>query len=154
MTTPNNPDNSGTISDSDWQRLSPQTREYVIAGYELMGKAHDYLSEGDLRQASEKGWGSAAQIVKAVAENWKDAGVTHGRHQDLRALVQGLASLDRESDLDSGFYAAQDLHENFYENNAPEYIVTLNLRRTEQFCGVMLPWLRRPQPPRGLQQGR
>jgi len=153
MTTPANPVHS-VISNADWQRLSPQTRGYAVASFELMTKAHNYLRDRDLRQASEKGWGSAAQILKAVAENWKDAGVTHGRHQDLRALVHGLASLSSESDLDTGFYAAQDLHENFYENDAPEYIVTLNLRRTEQFCGVMLPWLRRPQPPRGLQQGR
>ncbi|MCY3691906.1 MAG: hypothetical protein OXI54_00975 [Chloroflexota bacterium] len=153
MTTPNNPA-SPLLTDTDWQRLSNDTQEYVAASFELMTKAHGYLRDGDLRQASEKGWGSAAQILKAVAENWKDAGVTHGRHQDLRALVHGLASLNNESDLDTGFYAAQDLHENFYENDAPEYIVTLNLRRTEQFCGVMLPWLRRPRPPQGFRQGR
>lgn len=153
MTTPGNPDNSA-ISDSDWQRLSPQTREYAAASFELMGKAHYYLTEGDLRQASEKGWGSAAQIIKAVAENWKDSGVTHGRHQDLRALVAGLATADREPDLDMMFHSAQDLHENFYEDNLPQYIVDLNLRQVNGFITKIMPRLRRPQPPQGFRQGR
>ena len=153
MIEPTNPDNS-VISDSDWQRLSPQTQEYAAAGFELIGKAYDYLREGDLRQASEKGWGSAAQVVKAVAENWKDAGVTHGRHQDLRTLVAGLATADREPELDMLFHAAQDLHENFYENNLPQYIVDLNLRQVDGFITKIAPQLRRPRPPQGFRQGR
>lgn len=153
MTPPANPDNSG-ISDLDWQRLSPQTREYVAASYELIAKAHDYLRDGDLRQASEKGWGSAAQIVKAVAENWKGDGVTHGRHQDLRALVAGLATAEQEPDLDMLFHSAQDLHENFYENNLPQYIVDLDLRQVDGFITKIVPQLRRPRPPQGFRQGR
>ena len=153
MSLPHNPTNS-TISDADWQRLSPQTREYVGASFELMAKAHNYLSDGDLRQASEKGWGSAAQIVKAVAENWKDAGVTHGRHQDLRALVAGLATAEQEPDLDMLFHSAQDLHENFYENNLPQYIVDLNLRQVDGFITKIAPQLRRHRPPQGFRQGR
>ena len=35
---------------------------------DLLGKAHQALEDGDLIQASEKGWGAAAQAVKAVAE--------------------------------------------------------------------------------------
>lgn len=151
MTIWNNP--TGTVlNDTDWNRLSPQTQEYVAASYELMGKAHDYLRQGDLRQASEKGWGSAAQMVKAVAEHWKDSGVVHGRHQDLRTLVAGLATAEGEPDLDMSFHAAQDLHENFYENNLPLYIVDLDLRQVGEFRSRILPQLRRPQPPRGFRQ--
>ena len=151
MMPPNNPTDAA-LTDADWRRLSPQTQEYVAASYELMGKAHDYLRQGDLRQASEKGWGSAAQIVKAVAEHWKDADVVHGRHQDLRALVAGLATAEREPELDMSFHAAQDLHENFYENNLPPYIVDLDLRQVDAFRSQILPQLRRPQPPRGFRQ--
>lgn len=151
MTPRNNP-TGAVLTDADWDRLSPQTQEYVAASYELMGKAHDYLGQGDLRQASEKGWGAAAQIVKAVAEHWRDADVVHGRHQDLRALVAGLATVEREPDLDMSFHAAQDLHENFYENNLPRYIVDLDLRQVEEFRSKILPQLRRPQPPRGFRQ--
>ena len=153
MTTPANPYPS-LLTEADWQSLSADTRKYAAAGIELADRAGTHLEIGDLRQASEKGWGAAAQIVKAVAENWRDAGVTHGRHQDLRALVAGLATADREPDLDLMFHAAQDLHENFYEDNLPQYIVDLNLRQVNGFITKIAPQLRRPQPPLGFRQGR
>ncbi len=152
MTSRNNP-TGAALADTDWSRLSSQTQVYVAASYELMGKAHDYLRQGDLRQASEKGWGSAAQMVKAVAEHWKDADVVHGRHQDLRALVAGLATAEREPDLDMSFHAAQDLHENFYENNLPAYIVDLDLRQVDEFRSKLVPHFRKAHPPRGFRQG-
>jgi hypothetical protein len=151
MTSWNNP-TGAVLTDSDWSRLSPQTQDYAAASYELMGKAHDYLRDGDLCQASDKGWGSAAQIVKAVAENWRGSGVVHGRHQDLRTLVNALPPQDGQSDLVIGFRAAQDLHENFYENNTPSFRVTLDLAQTEQFVQSILPQLRRPEPPEGFRQ--
>ena len=151
MTPLNNPVHP-ILSDREWQRLSRRTQEYAAASYELIGKAHEYLGDCDLRQASEKGWGAAAQAVKAVAENWSDAGVTHGRHQDLRVLVNALPVDGEQGDLVVGFRAAQDLHENFYENNAPEFRVILDLTQTETFIESMLPHLRRPHPPAGFRQ--
>ena len=145
---------SAQLSDAEWQWLTPHTQQYVAASYDLLSKAAGYLTAGDLRQASEKGWGAAAQIVKAVAENWRDSGVTHGRHQDLRALVNGLSVLDAESTLIVEFRSAQDLHENFYENNSPQYRVVLDLAQTGRFIDTMLPYLRRPRPPQGLRQGQ
>ena len=45
---------------------------------EFLAKSHTYLAAGDLLQASEKGWGATARIVKAAAE-------TRGwRHQHPR----------------------------------------------------------------------
>ena len=151
MTTPANPYPS-VLADPDWRRLSVQTQKYAAASSELIGKARDYLQQGDLRQASEKGWGAAAQIVKAVAENWKDSDVTHGRHQDLRALVAGLSTANREPDLFLMFAAAQDLHENFYENNVPDYIVNLNVEQTAGFIDRITPQLRRQRPPQDFKQ--
>ena len=43
-----------------------------------------HLAEGDLLQASEKGWGVAAQMVKAVAET---RGWRHSTHGDLYHVV-------------------------------------------------------------------
>ena len=145
MTTPGNPAGLA-LSGDEWQRLSRRTRDYVVASYELMDKAHGYLQQGDLRQASEKGWGAAAQIVKAVAENWSSAGVSHGRHQDLRTLVNSLPVNDEQTDLVVGFRAAQDLHENFYQNNAPEFRVVLDLAQTARFVESMIPHLHRSEP--------
>jgi hypothetical protein len=151
MTSRNNP-TGPALTDADRSRLSSQTQEYVAASCELMGKAHDCLRQGDLRQASEEGWGSAAQIVKAAAEHWRGSGVVHGRRQDLRALVNALPPEDGQSDLVIDFRAAQDLRENFYENNTPSLRVTLDLAQTDQYVLPMLPQLRRPEPPEGFRQ--
>ena len=151
MTTPANL-HSSLLTDADWRRLSGDAQEYVLDSYGLIGKARDYLRDGDLRQASEKGWGAAAQIVKAVAENWRDSGVRHGRHQDLRGLVNGLAALESGAGLKPGFRAAQNLHENFYEDDDEETVVADDIDETERFIAAMLPHLRNPIPPQGFRQ--
>ena len=92
-------------------------------GYDFLERAQAYLAEGDLLQASEKGWGAAAQMVKAVAEarGW--------RHQDHRSLydtVNRLASEAGDINISTGFNAAGALHTNFYEGWLP--------RETVEFC--------------------
>ena len=42
---------------------------YRSAATQLLAQARQELARGDVRQASEKGWGAAAQAVKAVAES-------------------------------------------------------------------------------------
>ena len=42
-------------------------QRYSTASRSLLTQAFEELSAGDTQQASEKGWGAAAQIVKAVA---------------------------------------------------------------------------------------
>ena len=56
--------------------MTQDGEKYKSAGRELLEKARDELAQGDLRQASEKGWGAAAQMVKAVAERrgWRHDG--------------------------------------------------------------------------------
>ena len=44
------------------------TNRYVAASREYLNKAYQYLAEDDLPQASEKAWGAAAEMVKAIAE--------------------------------------------------------------------------------------
>ena len=55
---------------------------------ELLARARTCLAEGDLMQASAKGWGAAEQMVKAVAEN---RGWDHATHGDLYRAVHRLA---------------------------------------------------------------
>ena len=151
MTMPTNPALS-VLPQADWQRFFDKTRQYVLASYDLMDKAGIYFSEGDLRQASEKGWGAAAQIVKAVAENWKGYGARHRGHQHLIAMVAGLSMLDPAGGLDAKFREARSLHENFYENDLSESAVESYLRRGGLFVNAMLPWLQWPAPPQNFRQ--
>lgn len=144
MTLPANPA-SPILSDAEWRRLSSQTQKYVYASFELLCISESHLLNGDLRQASETAWGAAAQIVKAVAENWN---LMHRSHQDLRALIDILAPLSNQSAVEDGFDMAQILHRIFYENDASELLVTLAVQRMAHLINDMLPWLRRPLQPR------
>ena len=75
-------------------------------------KAREYLAEGDLLQASEKGWGAAARMVKAVAE---ERGWRHTSHGDLHRAVDRLAGELADEELKRLFHSAGALHRNFYE---------------------------------------
>ena len=151
MTTPASPTPS-LLSDAEWQQLSGKTQGYVLASYELIAKADVYLADGDLRQASEKGWGAAALIVKAIAENWKAYGAMHGSHWHLAAMVKGLAGLDPQSGIDRAFQDVQDLHGNFYENDLALSTISLHLGQVRRFIGAMIPWLRHPTPPQDIRR--
>ena len=78
-----------------------------------MNDASRLLAEGDYPQASEKLWGAAAQMVKAVAETreWR-----HSSHRDLRGTISRLFRETNDAELPRLFAVAEALHANFYED--------------------------------------
>ncbi len=96
----------------------------------FLGKAYDYLDDGDLLQASEKGWGAAARMVKAVAE---ERGWRHASHGDLHRAVDRLAGELADEEIKRLFHSAGALHRNFYEGWMPEETVARGLRAVENF---------------------
>ena len=93
--------------------MRESTSGYADASRELMGKAYQYLAEEDLRQASEKGWGAAAQMVKAVAE---ERGWPHRHPRLLYEVIEDLVDETGDGELSRRFRQASALHNNFYEN--------------------------------------
>lgn len=90
------------------------------SAHELLQKARDELSAGDARQASEKGWGAAALMLKAVAQR---AGRPHHSHASLAQTASDVHRLTGEDSIATWFAIAQNLHVNFYEDNlSPEFI--------------------------------
>lgn len=86
--------------------------DYESQACEFLAQSREYLANGRLHQASEKGWGAAAHMVKAVAEA---QGWQYDRHADFsRVMNQAilLTGNDRLSDLRG---RANDLHGNYYE---------------------------------------
>jgi hypothetical protein len=95
-----------------------------------MGKAEDYLElndkylreaealleKGDYVQASEKFWGAAAEIVKAVAA---ERNVEIRSHGELHGFVSRLGRELNNPGLPRLFGDAAALHQNFYENWLP-----------------------------------
>ena len=89
------------------------TLTYQDAARHLLAQGFEELGEGDSRQASEKGWGAAAQMIKAVASSrgWK-----HHNHAALYRVIDRLVKETRDDDIRSRFSTANALHQNFYEN--------------------------------------
>ena len=79
----------------------------------LLAQGRRELAQGDTRQASEKGWGAAAQMVKAVAER---RGWAHQSHAALYRVVRRLVNETGDEDIRRWFQIANALHTNFYEN--------------------------------------
>ena len=103
---------------------------YREASRRLLAQAHAELETGDLRQASEKAWGAAAQIVKAAAQA---RGWEHDSHRGLFLAVTDLAEETRDPEIHRLFASPNYLHQNFYENGAGADIVVDHLNRTERF---------------------
>ncbi len=95
-------------------------------GHEFLARARTYLAEDDLRQASEKGWGAAAQLVKAAAET---RGWPHRSHRDLYITINRLADEGGDEQLRDLFDSASALHINFYEDWMPPDMVARSLTR-------------------------
>ena len=89
------------------------TQQYREDSRTLLDQGREELARGDVRQASEKGWGAAAQIVKAVSEG---RGWLHTSHRHLFTAVDTLRDETGDADVRRLFDVASALHVNFYED--------------------------------------
>ena len=99
---------------------------------DFLPKARAYLAQGDLLQASEKGWGAAARMVKAVAET---RGWRHSTHGDLHRTVNRLAEELSDQRLRNLFRSAGALHQNFYEGYMTDSTVADALDDVKEIVG-------------------
>ena len=76
-----------------------------------MRQSREELASGDVRQASEKGWGAATQIVKTIAElrGWE-----HGNEAALLKAVSRLASETGDDDIRRLFAITLAIYIDFY----------------------------------------
>ena len=100
-------------------------KHLLIAG-EYWAKCPSYLAEDDLRQAGEKGWGTVAQLTKAVAtlRGWE-----HYDHVAILEAVQAVAAEmpGQAEQVRNGLNAAANLHANFYESHLDRGQTEFNL---------------------------
>ena len=90
----------------------------------FLEQAYTELRAGDLRQASEKGWGAAAQIIKAAAQA---RGWEHNQHRLVLVAASQLKEETGDMEIERLFWAAGALHTNFYEGNMGESTVAAAL---------------------------
>ena len=95
-------------------RRDARIHKHIAQAREYWTKAPDYLAEGDLCQAGEKGWGTVAQLTKAVAtlRSWE-----HYGHEAIRDAIRALAyeMPEQRAVIIRARRAAEQLHGNFYE---------------------------------------
>ena len=91
------------------------SERYRSAAYTLYDQGIVELEASDLRQASEKFWGSAAQAMKALAER---KGWHHRSHRHFHQTLDRLIDVDGHEDIVRRFGLAESLHINFYEDRA------------------------------------
>ncbi len=106
-----------------------QVRHYRGLSAEYLRKARAHLDEGDLPQASEKGWGAAAVLVKAAAEQ---RGWRHNAHRHLWRAVRSLADEAGDPEVLRQFGLAEALHVNYYEDRLAAERVALYLDEIER----------------------
>ncbi len=112
------------------------TNTYQVASRQLLAQGREELARGDVRQASEKGWGAAAQIVKAVAEQ---RGWSHRNHAALFDVISYLVTETRDVEIRRLFDVANALHINFYENWNNAQNVSTALDDVERFVDKLEP---------------
>ncbi len=110
--------------------MTQQVQTYRERSREYLAKAFRELEAGDLTQASEKGWGAAAQIVKAVAD---ERGLPHSSHALLLQIAHDLEEESGDESLGEMFDAASRLHSNFYEDRMNRRAIEWRLYRVVRF---------------------
>ena len=111
-------------------------REYQVASRQLLRQAREELEQGDLRQASEKGWGAAAQMVKAIAaqRQWE-----HGGHRQIHRAARRLRSESGDREITRLFLVANSFHSNLYEDWLEAETIAEGLDDVERFLGLVEP---------------
>ena len=127
--------------------IDPETRKevYASAADVFLSEAFNYLNKGDLVQASEKGWGACASVVKAYGEK---LGVEHYRHRQLEEIVTRLVQKMKRSgstnarQLIEGWGVCLRLHSNSYEGFMSAEDVEESLNIVKEFVSKMKEFLR------------
>ena len=96
------------------ERRDQRIRKHVAQAKEYWAKGQVHLSEQDICQAAEKGWGTVAQLTKAVATL---RGWDHYDHIAVRECVLTLAgeTPDLQREIHRRLLVAEGLHGHFYE---------------------------------------
>ncbi|MCK4403439.1 MAG: PaREP1 family protein [Dehalococcoidia bacterium] len=97
-----------------------KVNNYVGLNNKYLREADTLVRQGNYVQASEKFWGAAAEMVKAVAAK---RGIDLRSHGELYQFATKLSQELNNRELIRLFGLASALHQNFYENRLPAEMV-------------------------------
>ena len=95
-----------------YDELIETIEDYRLQSREFLERSRRYLADDDLHQASEKGWGAAAWMAKAVAtaQEWQ-----YDKHEHFSEVLYLAGQKTGEQRLNDLRKTANDLHGNFYQ---------------------------------------
>ena len=114
--------------------VEEHAEEYRQTGRWMMDRAEWEFSQGDLMQASEKGWCAAAQFLKALATQ---RGWGHESHAHLGQVADRLAEETGIAEIADLFDRAESLHANFYEAHRTEAPVRRGLDAMRRYLDIL-----------------
>ena len=117
-------------------RRDARIRKHLNQARDYWSKWPAHLEQGDLCQAGEKGWGTVAQLAKAVAtlRSWE--------HYDHVAIQEAITALAEEMPeqmeaIYDGLGAAEQLHGNFYEVYMTANRAALSLAKVQPLLEIL-----------------
>ena len=121
-----------------YEQSDTAVADYRQQARDFLGKSRVYLESGDLHQASEKGWGAAAWMAKAVAEThgWK-----YSRHDEFFTVMYQAQDFTGELRLENLRRVANELHGFFYTRKIflrPD-VVERNLDQIAMLLDILQP---------------
>ena len=114
--------------------------DHVELARNFLERSKSYLAQGDLHQASEKGWGAASHIIKAVAaaNNWQ-----YESHDEFDSVVINTRQRYRQPSLRLYGNSAQSLHRNYYKRSLllNASIIREEIGDVEEMVNILQPFL-------------
>ena len=101
-------------------------------------KSREYLAEGELHQASEKGWGMAAWMTKAVALTY---GWEYRKHEHFNVILNHVRLMLGDNRIAGWRGIANDLHSNFYKRFLDADSIALDLDQVDELLEALEPLL-------------
>ena len=95
-----------------YDQMGETIEDYCLQSRDFLEKSRGYLTNDDLHQASEKGWGAAAWMAKAVAtaQGWQ-----YDKHEHFGEVLYQAGKLTGDDRLRILREIANGLHGNFYQ---------------------------------------
>jgi uncharacterized protein (UPF0332 family) len=112
--------------------------DYRHKSREFLARSQAFLTEGDLHQASEKGWGAAAWMAKAVAtaQGWE-----YRKHSQFSVVMDNARRLTGNDRLRGLRSIANELHGNYYVRDflLREETIELDLNSMAELLDILEP---------------
>ena len=112
--------------------------------HNFLRQAREELAKEDLLQASNKAWGAAAYVIKAVAEKRRWFNDADWRLHDAAWVI---AAEQKENDIMLGYLSARQAHFHFYHHEHHAYTYELIMDAVEVMVNSIDALLTNEAPP-------